>query len=66
MLWLLGAYTELVKLMSARAQSKGSASYYASTASLALTGGGFAEFNALAKEVGTRYWRRLTSQVSSE
>ena len=50
-LWLLGAYTELVKLMSARAQSKDSASYYASTASLALVGGGFAEFNVLAKEV---------------
>ena len=50
-LWLLGAYTELVKLLSARVNAQTRAAYYAETASLKLVGGGFAEFEALAQRV---------------
>ena len=50
-LWLLGAYTELVKLLGARSSAATRAAYYDETAALELTGGGFAEFEVLAKEV---------------
>ena len=52
--WLLGAYSELVKLSSVRALSKGRRSYYAGTQDLRLVGGGFAEFRAVADAVDTR------------
>ncbi|MEO1392356.1 MAG: NAD(P)/FAD-dependent oxidoreductase [Cyanobacteria bacterium J06634_5] len=62
-LWLLGAYLELVKLTSARAQlgfnlSADSLStmrqrYYSQTKSLTLVGGGFSAFDALAEQIYT-------------
>ena len=56
-LWLLGAYTELVKLMSARARSKTRAEYYADTACLELAGGGFENFIELAGQIDGRLER---------
>ena len=50
-LWLLGAYTELVKLLSARVNAETRAAYYSETASLKLVGGGFTEFETLAQRV---------------
>ena len=53
-LWLLGAYTELVKLTSVRAQAGGNReAYYAQVKSLKLAGGGFVEFEALADQIDT-------------
>lgn len=51
MLWLLGAYTELVKLTSIRTQAKNQADYYAQLQGLTLSGGGFYKFDALANEI---------------
>lgn len=48
-LWLLGAYTELVKLSSMRMQSRDRHTYFQAAASLRLAGGGFPEFFALAQ-----------------
>ncbi len=50
-LWLLGAYTEFVKLSSARALAADRRGYYTETACLRLVGGGFAKFRTLADEI---------------
>lgn len=50
-LWLLGAYTELIKLHSAHFQATDRASYYAQAKSLKLVGGGFAEFDQVAEMI---------------
>jgi len=47
-MWLLGAYTELVKLSSERLQASGRADYYDRIACLKLAGGGYREFDAIA------------------
>ena len=52
-LWLLGAYLELVKLVSARGQARDRDDYYAQLAGLHLVGGGFAPFDALAERIDT-------------
>ena len=52
-LWLLGAYTEFVKLTSARARMANRETYYRDTRSLKLAGGGFVDFAALAAELDT-------------
>jgi FADH2 O2-dependent halogenase len=52
-LWLLGAYTELVKLNSIRAQAKDRGQYFLLTRGLKLAGGGFAEFDRLADQIDT-------------
>ncbi len=49
--WLLGAYLELVKLMSARAQATSRANYYERLRGLRMVGGGFTEFDVLANHV---------------
>ena len=49
--WLLGAYTELVKLMSVRSAARDRTDYFKGTQGLALAGGGFAEFGALAEKI---------------
>ena len=56
-MWLLGAYTELVKLNMMRAQAKGAQtavsrqSYYDQLVTLKLVGGGYPEFDAVANQV---------------
>ncbi len=50
-LWLTGAYLELVKLVSARGQATSRDDYYARLAGLHLVGGGFAEFDTLADQI---------------
>ncbi|MCQ3979841.1 MAG: NAD(P)/FAD-dependent oxidoreductase [Anaerolineae bacterium] len=52
-LWLLGAYTELVRLNSIRAQAKDRQEYFLLTRGLKLAGGGFAEFELLADKIDT-------------
>jgi tetracycline 7-halogenase / FADH2 O2-dependent halogenase len=52
-LWLLGAYTEFVKLTSSRTRAKNTAEYYREIQSLCLTGGGFDEYQMLAEKVDT-------------
>jgi len=52
-LWLLGAYTELVKLNSIRAQARDRREYFLLTRGLKLAGGGFAEFELLADKIDT-------------
>jgi FADH2 O2-dependent halogenase len=52
-LWLLGAYTEYVKLLSTRGQARSRAEYFAVVQTLRLVGGGFAEFNVLADRIDT-------------
>ena len=52
-MWLLGAYTELVKLTSARLQSEDAAEYYSHIEQLKLVGGGFSEFDLIADSVDT-------------
>jgi FADH2 O2-dependent halogenase len=47
-IWLLGAYTELVKLSSSRLQATSRAEYYNQIACLKLAGGGFWEYDAIA------------------
>jgi FADH2 O2-dependent halogenase len=50
-LWLLGAYTEYVKLLSTRGRARSRAEYFATVQTLRLVGGGFGEFKALADRV---------------
>lgn len=50
-LWLLGAYTEYVKLLSTRARARSRAEYFAEVQTLRLVGGGFGEFKALADRI---------------
>jgi len=52
-LWLTGAYLELVKLISARGQARNRDEYFAQLAGLHLVGGGFAEFDTLADRIDT-------------
>lgn len=52
--WLLGAYTELVKLMSMRALHENDReAYYEELATLQLSGGGFAGFFDVAQQIDT-------------
>ncbi len=50
-LWLLGSYTELVKLMNCRIQSGHWSEYIAQTKELRLAGGGFAEFAQISGQI---------------
>jgi FADH2 O2-dependent halogenase len=50
-LWLLGAYTEYVKLLSTRGRARGRAEYFAEISTLRLVGGGFGEFKQLADRI---------------
>ncbi|MFV9507318.1 MAG: DUF3179 domain-containing (seleno)protein [Oscillochloridaceae bacterium umkhey_bin13] len=50
-LWLLGAYTEYVKLLSTRGRARGRHEYFAEVTQLRLVGGGFAEFKLLADQI---------------
>jgi tetracycline 7-halogenase / FADH2 O2-dependent halogenase len=50
-LWLLGAYTEYVKLLSTRARARSRSEYFAVVQGLRLVGGGFDEFKALADRI---------------
>lgn len=52
-LWLLGAYTEYVKLTSLRTQATSRAEYFRALEPLNLTGGGFPQFARLAAQVDT-------------
>ena len=52
-LWLLGAYTEFVKLTSSRTRAKNRVDYYSEIQFLCLTGGGFDEYKTLADKVDT-------------
>ncbi|MEM6427594.1 MAG: NAD(P)/FAD-dependent oxidoreductase [Deinococcota bacterium] len=50
-LWLAGAYTELIKLISARVHAQNRHSYFDEVAPLQLVGGGFAQFEALNEDI---------------
>ena len=50
-MWLLGAYTEYVKLTSMRARASSREEYYAEARALRLVGGGFPEFRTVADKV---------------
>ncbi len=50
-LWLLGAYCELLKLTTMRADISDRASYYQQLANLKLVGGSFDEFDTLQAEI---------------
>ena len=52
-MWLLGAYTEYVKLTSMRARRLSRDAYYAEARALRLVGGGFPEFKRVADKVDT-------------
>ncbi|MEO0376787.1 MAG: NAD(P)/FAD-dependent oxidoreductase, partial [Cyanobacteria bacterium P01_A01_bin.17] len=52
-LWLLGAYLELVKLTSDRAQSINRSDYYRRIQNLRMVGGGFHEFEQLSQQIYT-------------
>jgi len=52
-LWLLGAYTEFVKLTSSRTRAKNRDDYYHEIKSLSLVGGGFDEYKILADKIDT-------------
>ncbi len=52
-LWLLGAYTEYVKLLSTRARAASRAEYFATITGLGLVGGGFGAFKQLADQIDT-------------
>ena len=52
-LWLLGAYTELVKLSSVRLQATDRPDYYERLSCLKLAGGGYPEFDKIADRVDT-------------
>ncbi|MBX3052863.1 MAG: tryptophan 7-halogenase [Caldilineaceae bacterium] len=52
-LWLLGAYTELVMLNSARAQATDRDDYFRRTRPLHLAGGGFPGFQQIADRIDT-------------
>jgi tetracycline 7-halogenase / FADH2 O2-dependent halogenase len=49
--WLLGAYTEYVKLLSIRAQAQNRQEYFEHIQQLALAGGGFPEFKQLEEQI---------------
>lgn len=49
--WLLGAYTEYLKLLSVRAQARDRADYFKQVLGLRLVGGGFPAFRELEEEV---------------
>ncbi len=49
--WLLGAYTEYVKLNSIRAQAQSRDDYFRLSAPLKLAGGGFSEFAPIADQI---------------
>lgn len=53
-LWLTGAYLELVKLLSIRALSADRPAYYQRLQTLKQVGGGFAEFDELAASIYNR------------
>lgn len=50
-LWLLGAYLELVKLASSRALATDRKDYYRRLLSLKMVGGGFPEFEQLSQQI---------------
>ena len=50
-LWLMGAYTEYVKLNTIRAEASDRASYFIEARKLRLVGGGFDEFERIAEQV---------------
>ncbi len=50
-LWLLGAYTEYVKLTSARTRAETRDDYFRQIQDLNLVGGGFPEYTMLAKKI---------------
>ena len=50
-LWLLGAYTEYVKLTTARGMSEDRDTYYRYMVGLKLAGGGFPEFDRVANKI---------------
>ena len=50
-LWLLGAYLELVKLTSSRALATDARDYYQRLQQLRLVGGGFADFEQLSRKI---------------
>lgn len=50
-LWLLGAYTEYVKLLSTRGRARSRADYFAEVTTLRLVGGGFGPFKELADRI---------------
>jgi tetracycline 7-halogenase / FADH2 O2-dependent halogenase len=52
-LWLLGAYTEYVKLLSTRGRARNRHEYFGEVAQLRLVGGGFKAFEALADQIDT-------------
>jgi FADH2 O2-dependent halogenase len=52
-LWLLGAYTELLRLNSIRAQASDRKTYFSLAQGLKLVGGGFSEFEVLADKIDT-------------
>ncbi|PZD72202.1 Kynurenine 3-monooxygenase [Acaryochloris thomasi RCC1774] len=52
-LWLLGAYLELVKLTSDRAQTIDRSNYYRRLQNLRMVGGGFPEFERLSQQIYT-------------
>ena len=52
-LWLLGAYCELLKLTTIRANAVSQEDYYQQLRSLKLVGGGFTEFESLQKQIYT-------------
>lgn len=52
-LWLLGAYTEYVKLLSVRGRARSRAEYFTEIATLRLVGGGFDQFKRLAEQIDT-------------
>ncbi|MDJ0752802.1 MAG: NAD(P)/FAD-dependent oxidoreductase [Ardenticatenaceae bacterium] len=49
--WLLGAYTELVKLSSMRAMAQTPEDYYQELVTLKLAGGGYPEFESICERV---------------
>lgn len=49
--WLLGAYLELVKLVSSRALAHNRQDYYQRRRSLSLVGGGFSEFERVSRNI---------------
>ena len=52
-LWLLGAYTEFVKLTSSRTSTEDKDDYYRQIQDLRLVGGGFDEYQILADKINT-------------
>ncbi|MDJ0704214.1 MAG: hypothetical protein QNJ46_13095, partial [Leptolyngbyaceae cyanobacterium MO_188.B28] len=66
-LWLLGAYLELVQLTSSRAQAVDQQDYYQRLQTLKLVGGGFPDFEQLSQHIYTLLdcvaWDNLTDRV---